>query len=376
MFKAFAITGLAATVAMYTYADDYYWVKAALGCLVLSVVIGAIVAQRIHWSIGLSYAWTLSSLVYIAISFYPKHELPQSIMKMSVESAAHGTIVFLISTVPLLFMTSAWVKSARIALSLICLLSSFVVITQFLLGHEAFYRGGLFGNSSLNASMIAVLYPVLLAEKSVLPHGYLRLVKSAPPVVAVLLAGSTIGGAALLVAVASYGILYKTLRTRTVAAFGVLAAASVSGMVFTYGLKGLVDSSGRFAVWTMVLEYFKNNVNHYVGIGQGMAFFGVPAIQFSKAQAVGHVQSDMFFSWLHNEWLQVLFEQGLIGLLFMGLSFAFCVRAALQKKRKDLIAAFITLAFVGFFNYPLRAFVPGIIVCSLVMISFKDESHA
>ena len=67
---------------------------------------------------------------------------------------------------------------------------------------------------------------------------------------------------------------------------------------------------GRIELWQAAYNYFIENVNIFWGAGLGTFELFGPHIQ---------IQNDLprpgYFIWMHNDWLQILFECGAIGLL-------------------------------------------------------------
>ncbi len=78
------------------------------------------------------------------------------------------------------------------------------------------------------------------------------------------------------------------------------------------------DNNQRFDIWRMAWDWFQ--MHAYPSVGQG---YGVFQVLLPLEQLVtGHLGNDAFL-WLHNDWLQLGFEGGYVGM--------FCVYLALGR---------------------------------------------
>lgn len=94
--------------------------------------------------------------------------------------------------------------------------------------------------------------------------------------------------------------------------------------------KAMAGGSGRFAIWHLAFGWLHRQ-GWWVwlfGAGQGSTPVLVPLLQLQAGTRVGDTA---FFMYLHNDWLQIFFEAGLVGLV-VALTFW---AGAMWHSRKD-----------------------------------------
>jgi hypothetical protein len=140
-----------------------------------------------------------------------------------------------------------------------------------------------------------------------------------------------------------------------------MGAAAFGSGFFVLGSKFLGDS-GRYHVWKMALSFWEFNASRswligVLGFGPGTYGFFGPAVQSATGGST-------IFPWLHNEYLQVLFENGIVGLSLV----LILLSTALYKTRKNpcLFAQISTFAFVSITQFTGRVFFTELLgVCLL-----------
>jgi len=157
----------------------------------------------------------------------------------------------------------------------------------------------------------------------------------APLVTCLVYAGSTTAFVALLM----LPVLFKFYRNQ----FSVLIyTIALSALV--YLKRDLLDSNGRLDMWSSYLDQWANHFPFFSGSGFGTWEWIGPFIY--KAH------DGMRFVWPHNDYLQVLFEGGVIG---FALLLAVIVEALLKiRKRPKLFALGLGFLVFMFTYYPLH----------------------
>lgn len=121
--------------------------------------------------------------------------------------------------------------------------------------------------------------------------------------------------------------------------YWVLAGIPIVGGLLAYFLTGdFGNSNGRYELWQLAMNFWKEHANLYLGFGSGA--FGV----------IGPAITDHKYIWLHSDYLQILFEQGIIGVI-LALAVAFDV---LKRLKRKLFDAFLMLLVCAIANMPLR----------------------
>lgn len=193
-------------------------------------------------------------------------------------------------------------------------------------------------NQSMGASALAILLP-FTAGLSKWPHKrfswpYFLFVP------AIVFASSSVAWAALFVGLAAPLILKARIRST----LQLVVVAAIGGWM-VLGSK-LTNSDGRFALWRQVWDFWTANVNPWIGSGTGTFELLGPHINVSNGNET------LLFIWLHNDWYQILFEQGVVGLTLALTCFGF----ALYRARRDtaVFATVLTFGFVMLAQMPWR----------------------
>ena len=145
--------------------------------------------------------------------------------------------------------------------------------------------------------------------------------------------------------------------------FGTLPLAAIVGAltlgagIFLQGRTTLFDSNGRVEIWRLSMEWWAREAPHWFGTGLGTYEAFGPML---RTNAI----------WLHNDWLQILFEQGFVGLFLVTvLASAMLTRA---WKRRWLLASVVVYFAAGFTQMPLRHFITAVFGAVLVKECFHD----
>lgn len=158
--------------------------------------------------------------------------------------------------------------------------------------------GGALLNPSLSASMMAICLPFL---------------PFSPLAIAAVALVSILGKTAIGVGMAALYCGLKIFSTRYVRTAFVGVPALIALGWATHGDKPFFNSSGRVEMWSFFLKLWAVNWKN-MPFGTGFGTFGIFSINLQKAFGV---HSNSWWIWLHNDWLQMLFEAGAVGLLLM-----------------------------------------------------------
>lgn len=87
---------------------------------------------------------------------------------------------------------------------------------------------------------------------------------------------------------------------------------------------------------------------------------------------------DHWWGWLHSDLAQVVWEQGIIGGLFIFILIVECLRHAIIKQRPALVAAISSYVVMALFDYPARlahhAFL-GALLIALSLETYKKRKE-
>jgi len=147
-----------------------------------------------------------------------------------------------------------------------------------------------------------------------------RQICSVFPIMAVLLTHSGMGIATLAVVLITIAWQRLTKLSDTQKKlwapfyFGIYVLFLVGCYVIFYN--EWIDTSGRANSWKHAWIYWDANADPWIGFGPGQTVTFMPFIQ-----KIFNLNYKGNMLWLHNDWLQVLFEQGVIGLVSVILCF-------------------------------------------------------
>lgn len=130
------------------------------------------------------------------------------------------------------------------------------------------------------------------------------------------------------------------------------------------GERTFFDNSGRFGPWTEIMSWWANNANFWTGTGSGTFQWLGPMIQN---------RDDRLMVWLHQDYLQALFEQGIIGFGLMLYVTLMCFIKSF--KTPWLFACMVSTFFVMNVQFPLRFLASQIFILLLVRLAYDRESR-
>jgi hypothetical protein len=234
----------------------------------------------------------------------------------------------------------------------LCLISS--VVTLFQLGGAPWTRMGVSGNSSMNGCLIALTLPIAL-------H---RLGKGVAPkaMQGVMLALALV---AIFATQASIPVGVLALITFYSATWW-LAPMSLSVIALGYFLDpAFLSSSGRFQGWSMITKWWWESGHILTGWGTGAG-----AVIFNEQRQANPAFKHMAI-WAHNDFLQVLFDNGVAGLLAM---LAVMLAAMIHSyARPWLFKSIIAYAATMFFNFPLHVPIHASVGACLLWLAFRGK---
>lgn len=296
--------------------------------------------------LGLFVTWIIFGGIYVTnfrLGFYELFPVQDNIRVKAV--ALMGLLGVI---VPIVFMgglSRNTIKYCFEAMGWVAFIDAVVVIMQWTYEIPVM---GLNGNPSLNAGIIATCYPLILSQINHKDAWYYKLALIAIPIFAIMISDASIPFGVLCVATGSY--LISNSRNKRGIILAACAAILLSIIIFiaAYFLypATLFDSSTRFDYWQMFFNYFFEYHSRWLGAGTNTFRFWGPLIQDAYNQAPG----GYYYIYMHSDILQILFENGLIGL---GLAMLACIDV-LRHARNSPVVLSMLLAWLSsaVFNWP------------------------
>lgn len=321
------------------------WVfKGVLMCAGLLIFLGGVIWKRFSWLSSVVFIYFTLHCLYFSYTKILKDEVllellsfihdayPVSLAKMrqGLHEAALMNLLYLIC-VPVfcLFQTKKshdiWSFVVNCA-GLICALG--IIFTAYPRNQ---YLVPFLHNPSLTATFLAVLIGGV-SWPLVLIYGFAILYTHATTPLLTM-------GAALLIR------YWRDLKLWQWVLFSALPLYYIFSLVVP---KFSTGGNGRFDIWGYAYDWWKSQGPFvwWFGAGEGSTPVIVPLIQMGKHY---DPNSFSFYMYMHNDWLQFLFEGGAIGLSLAVLLYG---EILLKSKNKAMVAAF-GVAMVS--NFPLHS---------------------
>ena len=324
-----------------------YPTQLAMGYLLLFASLAWILADKTTPLIGLSY-------FYFALTSIPRFAFPQEIwagLDLATIAGFQALIGESLLYITLIAFVFAYLNDEAMAFVgrffiMAGIFTSIILYVNKIAGKDLFF---LFNNTAIDVAFLSCLIPsIFTATKKYLSpklHWLATLLFCAPCIFTMTSTG--ILGLGLAFVFLLWGELSFSKKYFPL-------ALSVLGAVVGLGvlLQGevLFNSSGRFGIWKMAFNFWKDNVN--VAYGTGLGTYQMWGI-WLQLQNIPEGQTNFpGFFWMHNDWLQILFEIGIAGFVLTFLVYA----TALWNARKNL-SVFASLALYGsiaIIQMPLR----------------------
>lgn len=226
--------------------------------------------------------------------------------------------------------------------------------------------GGMLGNPSMSMSFMVALLPIALVQSTKSSRWILISLVA----VSVLLSKSSIalGMLALLAVVyAAYRNIY-------------LIFLAPSAMALGYGILGkdLLSDGLRFKMWGFFMERWASNPANWLW-GMGYGSFGVFSRHIqrgvkqlpdgSEIKLWAPVHEDHWWTWMHNDWLQIIFELGIIGILLAVPVYFLALKRLHRMKYNHALLSLAMFGILMVFNYPLHVHLSSLFGAWLMMVA-------
>jgi len=333
----------------------------------ICVWFAALLATRFHVLVGVLFAVLTVSALW---TFGYRYD----------QFAAHPEIEWLLLardsalTFAVLFTTAVFFASQSkrseyallVGVSVIWLVSCLSTTVQLFYPWEL--RRGLSGDPSMNGCLIAITLPVFLELHSRnRGNGVVGASAIWWTALCVFACNASVPIGALIV-VTLAAISYLKLPIRSLLLMGGFTATFILAVGALFQGQQLFSSSNRFYTWGTWLHHWWNTDawTRLFGFGTGTGIYLLP-------KALEQAGSDIRLLWIHNEYLQTLFENGTVGLaLLVSLVGVVLVKA---RSRPWLFCSVAGLAAYSFFNFPARQPFHALVGAALIWFTFTPGEN-
>lgn len=333
---------------------DGYLFRQDLGLTLLSLLISSYLYKKYHASVALCFLVTAA--YGIQLWAYPwifyNHLGPITVASLG--SVTGGAVLTLVLFSCALIVAEEYLGALIPLLTLLAIGDAFMMTLKALLHYgepwgfmQAWW---VMTNGSVDACFLAVMLPVVwnTENRFSIAHKWSQICCLILMTVAIVLSKSNTGIFAALLIQLAY--LVSKFKWKALP-FTLLTCGIVLLVRMWMGIKFMGDT-GRFNVWKISFDFWWTQTTHWLGTGPGTFWVYGPPLQLMHNGEI--TQGAQIFPWMHNDWLQVLFEQGILG--FASILFLFVTMSLKSFKRPVLFSMIMGFGFVATTQYPLRLF--------------------
>jgi O-antigen ligase len=346
---------------------DGWFFRQALGLELLAIILSTGLWKKFHWIVALTFiVFATYGIFQWGYPYVAFHNLGP------IGRAGFGSIVggflltlFLFAAISITMTTEAMSFSITV-FAFAAIVDAFIMIYRVLYYGTYFQGCWVMTNASLDASFLALMLPYLFGGTTT-EHPKSKVFIISLILIAICFTKSNTGVFAVGIALSAWAI--STFRFRA-APLILVSLLFILGVGTFYMGNKFGENSGRLQMWNTMMGYWMPNINHWVGAGPGAVESYGPAIQILAHGSKGDI---MIFPWMHNDWLQVLFEQGILGLCLVWALFVYMLKYSF--KRPVLFSMVVTYGFIALTQYPTHLFIFQVIGMTLIAMCFDRTSE-
>jgi hypothetical protein len=226
--------------------------------------------------------------------------------------------------------------------------------------HETNQCGGL-GNPSIMVGLMVCLLPIVIRSWKA------QRVTLGLAVAAVLLSKSSVA-LGLLGLYLLYSFVRKFPRYKYAGLL--LPALPLLAGALLLGKQELFNSSDRFALWAYMMPKWATPWNLAMGTGWGT--YHVFSINLQSIQGFA---PGSYWNTLHNDWLQMIFEGGLVGAFLLALTYLFSVWRMVEAKEWGFVASLILFGIYMGVNPALHHAIPSLFGAWIFLYALKRRQN-
>lgn len=356
--------------------EDHWWGTWWVVLGISVVFISLAISKKTHPSIGLAVLSSLMSALYVFMDKTLYSELGPS-TAMAMDNVSMGSYLSFITLLFLFYMASRrHLDILEDCFAYLCMINSVYTLATAYLGSD---QMGLFGNASMNGMMIVATYPLLVMrpERNLYYNKSLRdltnysytILKDLACILIPILAVAFSKAHVPIFGMALFWVLFLffqfQLRIKTSSLISILISVTGFFVISIHYLSSdAFHDNGRFEMWKMAFKGW-DRFNPLFGSGQGTAFMWIPSFQEDSG-----LNQNNWFIWMHNDWLQILFEQGILGFGLAVIAYGFVISRSFQ--RPYLVTSVLLYGAMALFNFPMHLAVHSVLGLFLVARSYDS----
>lgn len=303
-----------------------------IGIIFVCVLAACIpIYKKTNLIIGATYFWALFSASRIFLTEVYAGNPDDWIA--AIDSSATNAVLILITAT--LFVMQFPLKYWRVLFKIVAIANAIFLILP--------PHWGLLSNASMSGCLEVALVPLCLSNPVMTLFAIVSVVFSSrhQPLLALAFLG-----------------IFNLWRSRYKKFVFVIPFIAVLLMYLLNPNAAFLNSNGRFEVWEKSMHFWNQHANPFLGFGLGS--FAV----------IGPAMTEHKYIWLHSDYLQILFEMGVIGLiLVLGSSFY-----VLNISKGWLFDAFSMVLLCAGANMPLRYPLFALYALFIIRSIFEDKA--
>lgn len=359
----------------FSFSGQYYHSELFYGLFILASLAGFCLGLKIHWSVGLLSIYILGLGVYNAFHFPSQYSIWGNHGKNYFQMfSAQGLSILLLSSLSIFLLPVKYFKYLARSIPWLCFISSTMTVWLWIFEkNTGLNPRGIMGNSSMDPSLIGVLFPSLfyLTHDKLKSNISMVLIGFFLAIISIFVSRSSNGLGAFTINI--FFLLFLGYDKKIIKwVFSIFSSILIFGMACLTFHREILHDSNRFWAYQWALKWWAKYENPFFGSGLSTFWGFGPLAQLSLGK---NNTTTEIFTFLHSDWLQILFETGIIGLILSILVFFFLIKKQLKKNRYWLAASLISYAGIMVFNMPLRWFWTMYSGAVLFRIGWMDENE-
>lgn len=345
---------------------DYWGTQTLFGEMAVVLWLSFEVGKRVHLLASIPFFYFASYAVYCTHSFLDftvmnPDKVPLNLQPLFEKYAAHSTIFLLLCTLPFIFLKRETLSQWLCAFKTFAFLNCFYMIYQYHFGpihYPATNATGRIGMDSVDGTFVALTIPLFLFSNGLSSIKKFLLLLLIGYALYLTKSSTVFGVICLQIAVYLYFYFKKNKKALVAAIVACLIAIPIGKAWLG---RDLLDPNGRQDIHKLTWNIYKVYTDKAFGLGTGSFLTIMPELQ--------HKNDKKFFIWLHNEPVQILFEQGIIGLCLLILMILFLT----YKNRDSLPLTMLTVTTVAqsFFQPSTRYFIFALFIAFVTRFCFE-----
>lgn len=354
---------------------EYMTYQFSFGLAFLCIPVSYYLSKRLGVLFGVLSAYVSIQSFSLIMNMHGRYkEIPDLQNSVSINAAFSllicGALLF-----GLLHTPGKWLQAFRVTIPLYTVCNALYVIRSAFIGFRlpgGHGYTGLLDYAGMSGTLMALGTAFLIPkETDTKAARNLRLLGLGISITGIILSKSAI----------PYGVLGVVITSRLISQSGIsvssllpLGAALALGGFFV-GSK-MVNSSGRFQAYRVFLTYLYEAKMYVFGTGLGSLKVFAPTVQINSNFMMEETEKGVrgwVWTRLHSDFLESLFQLGIIGFLLVVLVYLYALIRAFLSRDSELFSLGIGLGAAASLNYPLHYFSTAFLAVYFVVSALEIQ---